>query len=274
MYSSDSPYNYVGYQHKAKALIDEGRWANALVLLKASEAIKPDSDITEDLLGKCYFGQGKFVEALDHFKKAYEVCRIQDTKHLIKAGMTLMQLGRYPEAAQTFEKVQKDYPKDASIYNHLLVAYEFADNPREAMAWADRGLKNLSDAPWDYVLLTMVSARLAYRQEQDEVVESKLDEVLAKFPEAFWYSDLSRLLKGETTLEEFKTLLETKYRGPEFESSADLYLLMSLVLNKKWGDLKTFLKTNESKLETIVKEQTLFKKELARAKEALNAHEL
>jgi len=269
---SDSPFASYGYGYKARIAIERGRWKEAIVPLKVANKMNPKQHMTYDWMGLYYFQDGDYSQALENFRKAYKYCSFHNSKHLVKVAMTLFQMGRYPEAARTYEFIQKEHPREAELYSNLLMTYEFLGNPEKARFWIEKGLRNVNGNDKDTAFLTMVFVRLCYRQGWDDLVHSKLDLVLQKYPDVFWYSDVVRLLKGKTSVQEFQALLKLKYTGEEFKSTARLYILMALTLNERWEELRAYVRENQNVLEAQVNDERLFEKEWERARRALEAH--
>jgi len=269
---SDSPYASFGYGYKARVAIEQNRWEEAIVPLKTANKMNPKQHMVYDWMGLYYFQDGDYSQALENFRKAYKYCSFHNSKHLVKVAMTLFQMGRYSEAAKTYEFIQKQHPKEVELYSNLLMTHEFLGHSEEAKKWAEKGFDNVKDNAMDTVFLTIVFMRFCYRQGWDDLVHLKLDLVLQKYPDVFWYSDVVRLLKGKTSIQEFRTLLGSKYSGEEFQSTARLYILMALTLNERWEELRAYVRENQNLLEAQVNEQRLFKKEWERARRALEAH--
>ena len=269
---SESPYAGFGYGYRARVAIEKQCWEDAIVPLKTAKAINPRQEIIYNWMGLYYFQKNALPEALQNFREAYEHCTFHNSKHLIKVAMTLSQMGRYEEAAKTYEFIQKQYPKDVDLYTNLLMLYEFLDEPEKVKEWVGLGLQQVSEKSSDMVLLKMVYARFAYRQGWDEIVRIQLKDVLEKYPYEFWYGDVAKLLAGKMRKDEFEALQRSKYPGAVFESSARFYILMALVLNEEWQELREFVARDGKIIEATVKEENLFAKEWERAKRAVAAH--
>ena len=269
---SESPYASFGYGYKARVAIENRRWEDAIVPLKTANAMNPKQHMIYDWMGLYYFQKNLFPEALQNFRKAYHYCSFHDSNHLVKVAMTLSQMGRYEEAAKTYEFIQKEHPKEVQLYTNLLMMYEFLGKPEKVKQWVDLGLQSVSAKSSDTVLLKMVFARFAYRQGWDQVVRAQVNDVLEKYPSEFWYGDVAKLLAGKMRKDEFEALQRSKYPGSGFESSARFYVLMALVLNEEWPALREYVARDGKTIEATVKEENLFIKEWERAKRALAEH--
>ncbi len=264
--SSDSPYASFGYGYRARVAIEENRWQDAIVPLKTANAMNPKQHMVYDWMGLYYFQKGSYPEALANFNKAYEFCRFHNSKHLAKVAMTLYQMGRLEESAKIYERIQKDHPKEEEIYTNLLMTYELLGDPERAGSWAKRGLEELRGAGSGEVLLAMVYLRLAYRQGWDLEVSRILEYVLTRYPDAHWYGDIARLLKGELTPEAFESLRLSKYPGLEFDEASRYYVLMAMVLQKKATEVRSYLEKNGAWFEASLEQKPLFARELGRAR--------
>ena len=269
---SDSFYAVYGYHGLARLAIDEEDWGGAIVPLKASLAIQPYFSKTYQLLGRVYRQKHNDAEALKYYEKAYALDP-ENNEFLMNVGSTFIDLRRYEEAAKVFADAQKRNPKDFWVYIHLMAAHELAGRPEQALEWGERGLEMAGNNKLDSAILLNTIVCLAYRQRRDDLVNVKLDLMLENYPEMYWYADIARLLKGKMDEEKFRGLLSSKYSEFQSISSAQSYLLMSLVLNKKWTELDAFIRDNEKALQALADKQPLFKKELGRAKEDLELHE-
>ncbi len=268
---SDSPYAFYGYQNLARLAMEEGNWAAAIVPLKVALAIEPRSDVTENLVGLYYFEKGQNEEAIRHFDKAYRNSN-REYRYLINVGIGLIRLGKYEEAGTLLEDIQSKIPRYLSVYTNLVAAYELAGKPDTAAAWADKGMEALEARKTDLAVLTMAAARMAYRQGQEDLMARKLDLILEKYPDVFWYGDLARLLRGRTTPDEFLEIVRLKY--PAFEATAQFNVLVALSLEGQWDRIPRFIQTNKEAIEKQVRSHPLVRREWKKVVEAMEAHGL
>jgi len=269
---SDSVYSVYGYVNLARLASEQGDWEDAIMPLKMALAVSPYFSQTHLLFGRYYREKKNYTEALKYYETAYALDP-ENNKFSMDVGTTLISLRRYEEAVKVFGDAQKRNPKYFWVYIHLIASHELAGRPEQALRWGEIGLTMAGDSQPDSAILLTKIVCFAYRQGRDDLVNAKLDLMLQNYPEMYWYADIARLLKGKISAVEFQSLLRSKY--PEFESasSAKSYLLISLVLNKKWAELEMFIRDNEKAFREFVGEQPLFEKELERAKESLKHHD-
>ena len=256
---SDSPYAFFGYQNLARLAIEQGDWDDAIVPLKTAEAIEPHSDVTQNLLGLYYLQKNRTTEAVQHFRTASWLNK-GDNTYLMNAGIALIRRGQYEDAIKILEEVQKKSPAHLSVYTNLIAAYDLWGQPKKALAWADGGLKAFEGKESETVVLTMATARLAFRQGWQELLKEKLAVILQKYPDAFWYGDVARLFSGKTTPDEFLQIVQKKYPG--FKSTAQINVLIALDLREQWGKIDAVMEANKTKFEKQAKNHPLIKKEL------------
>ncbi len=261
--ASDSPYAFFGYQNLARLSIEKGDWSGAMAPLRAALLMEPDSDVTQHLLGQCYMQKGLFSKAVIHFENAYRLSNGYD-KYRMSAGIAYTRMGEHEKALGIFEDIQKKSPDFAGAYTNLITAYELAGKPDKALAWGMRGLEKLKGRNNDSVILTMAVLRMAYREGRMDVAKGMLNEILQKYPDAFWYGDIARLLAGQISGDEFLRLVDLKYAG--FEGAAKMDILIALVLQDKKEALRKFMETHRLSLEKEAQSHPLLKRELERAK--------
>jgi tetratricopeptide (TPR) repeat protein len=119
--------------------------AKAEVALKRALDAEGDSETAYQLGKLCYSGQ-RFDEAL-----AYAISAIQKDGKSAKAynlkGVTLNQLGRYAEAAGSFQAGIVLVPEDVGLQINLGIAYINAGEPAKARAVLEAVLPKITEAP-------------------------------------------------------------------------------------------------------------------------------
>jgi len=110
--------NYITYSGLGAALVDQGRFDEAIgYLLKAIE-VKPNSAEVYNDWGKALMGQGQTAEAIKHFQKAVEIdpaC----AEAYNNLGNLLDAHGRAAEAIECYQKAIELRPNRAEIYNNF-----------------------------------------------------------------------------------------------------------------------------------------------------------
>ncbi|MBI3316185.1 MAG: tetratricopeptide repeat protein [Candidatus Omnitrophica bacterium] len=268
---SDSPYAFYGFQNIARLAIEEGRWEDAIVPLKAALAIEPASDATHQNLGVYYLQKNDPEKALEHFRKAYELAYLNNeyinNEYVLSAANALVQLQRYPEAIEFLEKVQKRTPRAYAVYISLIAAYELSGHPEDALRWAETGRSLAEPGSNDDVMLSMAIVRLSYRQGWDARVKKELSHVIERSTPGSWYGSVARLLAGEMSVGEFEGFVRLKYAA--FESAARYYVLMAYALNRQTDLLSKFLEQHGRTLEISAGRYALYQKEIERARRVL-----
>jgi len=266
---SDSIYAYFGYQNSGRIANEEGRWEEAVVLLRAAQAMEPHSEVTHHLLGSLYSQKGQYPKALEHFKRAYE-CSRNNYHHLLAVGAIYLRMGRTKEAGETFEKAQRLAPTDEAVYVSLMAASELLGDPNQAKRWADKGLAITKDSRTESGNLALAVVRMAYRQKWDAMAKFYLSEIVKKKPDIFWVSDVARLLSGMTPVDQFMGVVSARYYGSERTDRG--YILMAYVMQARWDEAQKYLEKYRDDFEKQSAGQALFKKEIERAQQEIQAH--
>ena len=119
--------------------------AKAEAALKAALDAEGDSETAYQLGKLCYNGQ-RFEEALEYALSAIRKDG-QSAKAYNLKGVTLNQLGRYAEAAGSFQAGIVLVPEDVGLRINLGIAYINAGEPAKAKAILEAVLPKITDAP-------------------------------------------------------------------------------------------------------------------------------
>jgi tetratricopeptide (TPR) repeat protein len=158
------PSNWAAHYNVGLALLEQGRFPEALEALRRAAAIKPDEAVVFDALGRASDGAGDSTEAESSFKLALEIdpelfeshnnlgtlyfkrnnytaaarsfvaaisIRPDAAAPRFNHGLCLARLNRYPEAALEFERVIQLAP-DPFAYYELGGVYEKLGRSRDA----------------------------------------------------------------------------------------------------------------------------------------------
>ena len=101
----------------ALALVDEGRLADAIPLLKEALRIGPGNVEARYCLATAYLNQGRLEEAVAEYREALRHGEKKEAR--CNLGATLYKLGRFAEATQEFRGILKVSPRDPVAYNDL-----------------------------------------------------------------------------------------------------------------------------------------------------------
>ncbi len=263
---SGARYAHYGYQNLGRMAMEAGEPGKAVVLLKTAESMEPDCDETQNFLGLYYLQKGNLKESLKHFDLAYKYNKVNEV-YRINASFVLIRMGKYQEVIDTLEKVQKIIPEYSSVYINLLAANEILGRVEAAKLWGEKGLVILQKNEWEEVTLLMAMARMAYREGWESVARSRFTEIVERHAKVFWYSDVARLVLGKISTEQFLKLVEWRYFG--YENTAQGYLLMSLVMQKRWEEVEKFLEKNKLIIDKQTAKQPLLSLQIEQAREGV-----
>jgi tetratricopeptide (TPR) repeat protein len=125
------------------ALFETGALDRAAEEFGKSRAIKEDPN-TGFYLARVYFNQKKFDEALGEIEKSLKKNPGAPGFYNLK-GVILNQLGRYAEAAGSFQAGLVLAPEDVNIQVNLGIAYINSGEPNKARAVFEKALPQLKD---------------------------------------------------------------------------------------------------------------------------------
>lgn len=154
---------------RAAALKDEGRFAEAVELLKAEPGdILATDAVALNGMGHFLFGDGHVEEALMSYQKAESAARLDVVKALVNQATALKTLKRYDEALAIADRAKDMEPAWYVPYLTLIAIHEWraTDADKNAVADLARSLKtNCSDWEanaelWRFLLTDVDYARL------------------------------------------------------------------------------------------------------------------
>lgn len=114
----------------AMACLETGALDRAEAEFEKADAIKPDAK-AEFYLAKIHFDQKKFDRALDEIQKSLKLNGRSAGSYSLK-GVILNQLGRYLEAAGSFQAGLVLAPNDTGLQINLGIAYVNSNQPDKA----------------------------------------------------------------------------------------------------------------------------------------------
>jgi len=99
----------------------------------------------QELMNKAQvaFGAGKFAEAVEHFKALIATGALQDpSMGYMNIGVALVNLQRFPEALDAFNKVLEKHPGEPTALNNMSQVYSQMKEWKKAVEIQDQMLKN------------------------------------------------------------------------------------------------------------------------------------
>jgi len=179
-----SPVNILTLKDKGWNLIVEGKYREALQVLKRAKKLAPDDIKVYILLGWVYIYLGRFDEAMAVYQKAL---KIEPDNEIAKAnlGYISYKLGIYGEAIEKLSHIIKDGKnKQAKLYAHLYlgIVYYEREMYKDAVEFLSKAIRmgpNLYEA---YYYLGIVLKRMK-RKDMAIAIWNRL---LKKNPENIW----------------------------------------------------------------------------------------
>src|SRR5262245_35668723 len=113
---------------RALALINEGKPADALPLLRRAVELNPDNPDYHHNLGVAHAHRGELDAAVACFRKALAL-KPEGTSALSNLGLALAQQGRLDEAVTAFEDCLRLQPESVDVLHRLANVYRTAKKP-------------------------------------------------------------------------------------------------------------------------------------------------
>lgn len=161
-----------------RALIDSGKYDDAIAMIQHLEQSSPSAKGMEHELGIAYYRKGNFAQAETAFEKAMAEDP-QDREAVQLRGLSLFQLGRPAEAIPYLKQVQSWIGSVNVDSNYVLgLCYIHTQNYDEAR----RSFAQLYGVPPDSGAAHLFLARMLLRQEYDAVAEQSAQRAAALDP--------------------------------------------------------------------------------------------
>jgi tetratricopeptide (TPR) repeat protein len=125
------------------ALFETGALDRAEAEFRQAAAIKEDA-MTDYYLARVYFNQKKYDLALEAAVKSIQRNARSASSYNLK-GVILNQLGRYPEAAGSFQAGLVLAPDDLNLQINLGIAYINSNEPNKARPVLEKALPRIQD---------------------------------------------------------------------------------------------------------------------------------
>ncbi|MEW5806889.1 MAG: tetratricopeptide repeat protein [Acidobacteriota bacterium] len=123
----------------ANKLFQNGRFDEAMVLLKELLAVDDDHHDAMVLLGWSHYRKGDFKSSEQLFTRAYKKFP-KSTDVLSGLAYSKLQTGKLPESEQLFQKILESQPESSDAMKGLGIVKKFSGNFREAKTLFDRAL--------------------------------------------------------------------------------------------------------------------------------------
>jgi tetratricopeptide (TPR) repeat protein len=147
--------------HQARAYRDpETLWRDTV-------AKNPDSWLAQSNLGRYLMRQGRFQEAMDHYRQALRTAP-DDVDSLVSVGNALFGEGREDEAADCYRRALKSNPNNPEAHVNLAVILAHRGQVEEAMEHDRKALENNPNHITAHVNLAVA---LATRGRYEEAIE-------------------------------------------------------------------------------------------------------
>jgi superkiller protein 3 len=125
------------------ASFETGAMDRAEAEFKRADAIKPEA-MTSFYLARVYFYQKRFDPALEEVQKSIQKSPRSAASYNLK-GVILNQLGRYAEAAGSFQAGLVLMPNDVNLQVNLGIAYINSNEPAKAKPVLEKVLPKIED---------------------------------------------------------------------------------------------------------------------------------
>jgi tetratricopeptide (TPR) repeat protein len=118
----DNPKDPTSYDLYASYLESQGRYDEALESYKKAYQLNPESGGVAFRLGKAYFERGRYTEAVTYLKKAKEAFG-NDIETIKKLGEAYLEMKEYSKAIEEYKTIIKIVPKHVSSRIQIGNAY-------------------------------------------------------------------------------------------------------------------------------------------------------
>ncbi len=122
------------------SLVGDGATDEALRKLEALGYITPENPDAHNNLGQRLQDRGKYVEAVEEFKKALAI-NPSFPAALNNLGVCYGKLRRYDDARESFEKALALNPEDTYAMNNIAVLYMQTGSLGQALKWAQKSIE-------------------------------------------------------------------------------------------------------------------------------------
>ena len=134
------PANYIALDNYARALLRQGRAAEAVQSFEAAVALRPDLDAARCGLGTALMEQGKLEEAAAQFSRVLEL-QPEHVAARLQLGIIRGRQGKLDEAAAAFSRVLRLSPDDPGAHNNLGNVLALQGKHQEAVRQFEEALR-------------------------------------------------------------------------------------------------------------------------------------
>jgi tetratricopeptide (TPR) repeat protein len=142
------------------ALVNDGNWGAAVVLLERAVAQDPEFASAHILLAHCYANLHKHEQAAPHFRQAFRLAdgATDRERYFIRGSFYARFIKDLPQAAHAYEALLALYPDDFWSTNNLSNVYRQLGRHAEAV---ELSIKRANLRPRDYLANTTAAHALA-----------------------------------------------------------------------------------------------------------------
>ncbi len=125
--------NYLAHNNMGVALLEKGRFSEAMAHFRQAIKLRPIYPDTFNNLGVCYSHLGQYEESIQAFKKAIEL-KPDYADAQYNLGTVFYEMGQYNQAINVFKQAVKFKPRDAWIHFGIGAAYLKLGEKKSALA--------------------------------------------------------------------------------------------------------------------------------------------
>ena len=195
---SKNPEAWLAHNNLGTALLDQGRFDEAVVHCSEALRINPTHTKIRCALGTALVGQGRFKEAVDHFSEALRIEPNFAEAHN-DLGRALNEVGRFDEAIRHFSEAVRIKPEFAEAHSNLGITLARMGKLDKAIHHFSRALSIEPNYEGAYYNMGLALAGLG-RFEEAIPYLSQAVKIKPDFAEAHY--NLGALLAGQGSLEE------------------------------------------------------------------------
>ena len=189
----------------AKVLVNAGRYNEAVSHYEEALELAPDNPNARANLGAIYVWTGRELEAIPLLRETLE--RYADDAVATNLGYALYNLGRYPEAADAFERAHELAPDHPTHARNLADTYEAMGDEEQMRTWLghalegyDRALRTGGAEPRLVAERAVALAKLGRLEEARSEIEDALSQKSSDPYVLFFAAQVAAMRGDEETL--------------------------------------------------------------------------
>ena len=170
---------------QAEQLMKQGKLDEAVKTLKAAMVESPDDTALYFVLGKAFYKQGKYQDAIEHLLlslQKLDKAQVQYKEAVQMLGLSHYVLGHLANSIPYFEQIVKWSPENNEISYALAISYIQTRQPAKSRQTYARLFGVTADSASAFLL----NAQMHVRQRFEETAETELNQALkldAKLPQ-------------------------------------------------------------------------------------------